>query len=144
MAEPAKIVVIGASEGGVEALCAVASGLPAGFAAAVFVVLHVGAHRSQLPSLLTESGPLSAKHAENGEAIRTGCIYVAPSDHHLVLEPGRIRLTRGPRENWARPSIDPLFRSAAATYGPDVIGAILTGGLNDGAAGLYEVGRHGG
>ena len=144
MAEPVSIIVIGASEGGVEALRAVATGLPAGFAAAVFVVLHVGAHRSQLPGLLSESGPLPASHPQNGETIRAGRIYVAPPDHHLVLELGRIRLTRGPRENWARPAIDPLFRSAASTYGPDVIGVILTGGLNDGTAGLYEVGQSGG
>ena len=69
---------------------------------------------------------------------------MAPPDHHLVLHAGRIRLTRGPRENWARPAIDPLFRSAAKEYGRRVIGVILTGLLNDGSAGLRAIRAAGG
>ena len=138
------IVVIGASEGGVDAIRALAAALPVTFPAAVFVVLHIGAHRSQLPALLNLSGRLPASHATDGEPIQPGRIYVAPPDHHLVIEPGHMRLTRGPRENWARPAIDPLFRSAAEAYGADVIGLILTGGLNDGTAGLFEIKRCGG
>ena len=69
---------------------------------------------------------------------------MAPPDRHLVLHAGRIRLTRGPRENWARPAIDPLFRSAAKEYGRRVIGVILTGLLNDGSAGLRAVRAAGG
>lgn len=138
------LVVIGASEGGVDAIRSLATALPAKFPAAVFVVLHIGAHKSQLPALLNLSGQLPARHALDGEPIRPGRIYVAPPDHHLVIEQGHMRLTRGPRENWARPAIDPLFRSAAEVYGPDVIGIVLTGGLNDGTAGLFEIKRHGG
>ena len=144
MAKPPPVIVIGASEGGVEALGDLAAGLPPDFAAAVFVVLHIGAHQSRLPHLLSGRGPLPASHPASGDPIRGGQIYVAPPDRHLVLEPGRMRLTRGPRENWARPAIDPLFRSAAAAFGADVIGVVLTGGLNDGTAGLYEVAQHGG
>lgn len=138
------IVVIGASAGGVEAIRDLVTGLPAGFGAAVFVVLHIGAHKSELPWLLNQQGPLRAYHPRNGDPIRGGQIYIAPPDHHLLVERGHVRLTRGPRENWARPAVDPLFRSAAQSYGPGVIGVILTGGLNDGTAGLLEVKQHGG
>ena len=133
------VIVVGASLGGVEAIRFLAGRLPADLAAAVFVVLHIGAHKSELPWLLNQLGPLHANHAGDGDPIHPGQIYVAPPDHHLVIEPGHMRLTRGPRENWARPAIDPLFRSAARAYGPDVIGVILTGGLNDGTAGLFEI-----
>ena len=138
------IVVIGASVGGVEAIGFLAAALPPDFAAAVLVVLHVGAHRSVLPRLLSQRGPLPACHPGDGDLIRPGRIYVAPPDQHLLVEPGCVRLARGPRENWARPAVDPLFRSAARAYGPHVVGVILTGGLNDGTAGLFEVKRHGG
>ena len=138
------VIVVGASLGGVEAIRSRAGQLPADLAAAVFVVLHIGAHKSGLPWLLNQSGPLHANHAGDGDPIHPGQIYVAPPDHHLVIEPGHMRLTRGPRENWARPAIDPLFRSAARAYGPDVIGVILTGGLNDGTAGLIEIEQHNG
>ena len=144
MGKTPAIVVIGASAGGVEAIRALAAALPAGFPAAVFVVLHIGAHKSELPWLLNQTGSLRACHPKDGDPIHAGHIYVAPPDHHLLVEPGHVRLTRGPRENWARPAVDPLFRSAARAYGPGVIGVILTGGLNDGTAGLFEVKQHGG
>ncbi len=138
------IIVVGASAGGVEAVRFLAAALPADLRAAVLIVLHIGAHRSELPWLLNQSGPLRAVHAASGDPIQAGRIYVAPPDHHLLVEPGCVRLTKGPRENWARPAIDPLFRSAARAYGAGVIGVILTGGLNDGTAGLYEVKQRGG
>ena len=144
MDSPTTIIVIGASRGGVDAIRAVVSALPESLDAAVLVTLHIGAHRSDLPSLLTRAGNLPAKHPRDRESIVKGNIYVAPPDHHMLVEPGEIRLTRGPRENWTRPAIDPLFRSAAQVYGSDVIGVILTGGLNDGTAGLFEVKAHGG
>jgi two-component system chemotaxis response regulator CheB len=138
------IVVIGASMGGVEAVLALAAALPPDFAAAVFVVLHIGARRSELPWLLNQQGPLRAQHPADGDPIHAGRIYVAPPDHHLLVEHGHVRLTRGPRENWVRPAVDPLFRSAARAYGAGVIGVILTGGLNDGTAGLFEIKQRGG
>ena len=138
------IIAIGASAGGVDALRGVMAKLPADLDAAVFVTLHIGTHRSDLPWLLSRAGPLSATHPVDGEAIRAGHVYVAPPDHHMLVEAGFIKLTKGPRENWARPAIDPMLRSAARAYGPNVIGVILTGGLNDGTAGMYEVkARHG-
>lgn len=138
------IIAIGASAGGVDALREVVAGLPVDLNAAVFVTLHIGAHRSDLPWLLSRAGSLPATHPVDGEAIRAGHIYVAPPDHHMLVEAGLVRLTKGPRENWARPAIDPLFRSAARAYGANVIGVILTGGLNDGTAGMYEVKARGG
>jgi two-component system chemotaxis response regulator CheB len=138
------IIVIGASAGGVTALCEVAAGLPPDLAAPILIVLHIGAHSSDLPALLNASGPLFAKHGEHGELVEAGVVYVAPPDRHMTIVGDRLRLTRGPKENWARPAIDPLFRSAAEAYGPAAIGVILTGMLNDGTVGLFEIKRAGG
>lgn len=138
------IIVIGASAGGVTALRSLAAALPDTFGAPVLVVLHIGAHRSELPALLNSTGPIPAKHAEDCEPILPGHIYVAPPDRHMVVADGFLRLVRGPKENCARPAIDPLFRSVANQYGPDAVGVILTGNLNDGALGLMEIKRQGG
>ena len=139
------IVVVGTSAGGVEALRTLVGGLPADFPGSVFVVMHTAPDSPGiLPQILDRAGPLPAAHAENRERIHPGRIYVAPPDHHLLLEPGLVRVTRGPRENRFRPAIDPLFRSAAQVYGPRVVGVILTGGLGDGTSGLWAVKRLGG
>jgi two-component system chemotaxis response regulator CheB len=118
--------------------------LPNDLDAAIFIVLHIGAHHSDLPWLLNQAGALHACHPEDGEIIKAGHIYVAPPDHHMMVYAGVINLTKGPRENWARPAIDPLFRSAARAYGSAVIGVIMTGGLNDGTAGMIEIVANGG
>jgi two-component system chemotaxis response regulator CheB len=128
----------------VEALQTLAAQLPATLRAPICIVQHIGRHPSELPRLLTAAGPLPAAHAEDGEPLREARIYVAPPDRHLVIEEGHLRLVRGPRENFARPAIDPLFRSAAETFGAGAIGVILSGRLNDGTAGLYEIKRRGG
>ena len=142
---PKDIIVIGASAGGLEALRAPAASLPADLAASVFVVLHTSAESpGMLAGILERSGPLPAVTAKNGERIRPGRAYVAPPDHHLIVEPGVVRVTRGPKENRFRPAIDPLFRSAAQTYGPRVVGVILSGYLDDGTAGLWAVKQLGG
>src|SRR5438477_5031226 len=108
-----RIIVVGASAGGVRALPILASQLTPEFPAAVLVVQHIGSHPSILPSLLMRDGPLSAAHAVDREPIEPGRIYVAPPDHHMLVDGERIRLSRGAKENHARPAIDPLFRSAA-------------------------------
>src|SRR5215204_1431612 len=139
------IVVVGTSAGGVEALRALVGGLPKEFPGSVFIVMHTAPDSpGVLAQIINRSGPLPANNASNRETIRPGHIYVAPPDTHLLLEPGLMRLTHGPKENRFRPAIDPLFRSAAQTYGPRVVGVILTGGLDDGTSGLWAVKRLGG
>jgi two-component system chemotaxis response regulator CheB len=139
------LIVIGASAGGVEALTALVSRLPYDLPAAVCVVLHVSpTGPSLLAEILTRAGSLPANQVVKEEVIRPGRIYMAPPDHHLVVEQGYVRVTRGPKENRFRPAVDVLFRSAAYMYGPRVIGVILTGALDDGTAGLWAVKDRGG
>jgi two-component system, chemotaxis family, protein-glutamate methylesterase/glutaminase len=139
------IIVIGASAGGVRALELLVAGLPADLEASLFVVLHLSPWiKSVLPEILSRSGKLPAVHPRNGEAIRPGRIYVAPPDYHLLVDHGAIECWHGPKENRQRPSINPLFRSAAVTYGPRVVGVVLSGRLDDGSAGLWWVKRYGG
>lgn len=139
------LIVVGASAGGIEALLQLVRGLPSDLPAAVFVVVHLPPyHKSLLPELLSNAGPLLALHAEDGETIQTGRIYIAPPDRHLLVERNCVRLSSGARENFARPAVDVLFRSAASAYGPRVVGVVLSGSLSDGTAGLWEVKQHGG
>jgi len=139
------IIVIGTSAGGLKALTTIAAGLPADLKAAIFVVQHLAADKpSILPEVLSDTGALPAAHPKDGESIRNGRIYVAPPDHHLLVNEGRVRLVRGPQENRFRPSIDALFRSAARTYGPRVTGVVLSGYLDDGTVGLQSVKKRGG
>ncbi|MEW5929532.1 MAG: chemotaxis protein CheB [Gemmatimonadota bacterium] len=139
------IIVIGASAGGIDALKELLGGLPGDLPAAVFVVMHVAADSpGVLPRMLQDTSPLPVAHARDGEPIERGRVYVAPPDCHLLLERDRVRLSRGPKENLSRPSIDPLFRSAAYVFGARVVGVVLTGRLDDGTAGLWAVKRRGG
>src|SRR5947207_1989988 len=139
------IVVVGASAGGMGALEKLAAGLPAGLPAAVFVVWHLSPGvRSVLPALMSKAGPLPAEHPKDGDPILPGRIYVGPNDHHMLLERGYIRVTKGPKENRFRPAVDPLFRSAAYIYGTRTIGVVLSGALDDGTAGLWAIKLRGG
>jgi two-component system chemotaxis response regulator CheB len=139
------IIVIGASYGGIEAMRKLVGGLPERFPATLLFVQHLSPTTpSILPQILTDAGPLPASVPTDFEQLKSGHIYVAPPDHHLLLDEGYVRLTRGPKENRFRPSIDALFRSAAYAYGPRVIGVVLTGMLDDGTAGLWAVKDRGG
>jgi len=139
------IIVIGASAGGVEALIALARQFPSDFPASVFIVLHIAPYPpSMLPDILNKAGVLPASHAVHGEPIERGHIYVAPSDSHMMLQAGSLRVVRGPKENGHRPAVDPLFRTAARFYHSRVIGVILTGALDCGTAGLMAVNSFGG
>jgi two-component system chemotaxis response regulator CheB len=139
------IVVVGASAGGMEALQKLVARFPRGLAASIFVVWHLApGAKSLLPRYLSKAGPLAADYPEDGDPIEPGRIYVAPNDHHMLLEKGYVRVARGPKENRFRPAIDPLFRSAAYIYGPRVVGVVLTGALDDGSAGLWTIKLRGG
>ncbi|MGI5132150.1 chemotaxis protein CheB [Pseudonocardia sp. CA-107938] len=139
------LLVVGASAGGVEALRALVAGLPAALPAAVLVTVHVGDRQeSHLPQILSRSGPLPAEHARDGQPVEAGRILVAPADRHLMVRDGRVVLSRGPRVNRYRPSVDVMFGSAARAGGPSVIGAVLSGALDDGAVGAALIDSRGG
>jgi two-component system chemotaxis response regulator CheB len=142
-----EIVLIGGSAGGIEALISVVRGLPADFPASILVTIHVSPHApSMLPAILARAGKLPARHAVEGETLLPGTIFVAPPDHHLVLgERDTLHVRRGPRENGHRPAIDSLFRSAPVHgYSARCVGVVLSGYLDDGAAGLYALRSRGG
>src|SRR5262245_47956998 len=148
MADPAHghdIVVVGASAGGVEALQSMVGHLPPDLDATLFVVLHLPpAGTSVLPQILQRAGALHAVHAADCQSFERARIYVAPPDQHMRFGGGLIRLDRGPKVNGHRPAVDPMFRSAAGVYGGRVTGVILSGVLDDGAAGLQAVAAAGG
>ena len=137
------IIVMGASAGGVEAYCEILRGLPSDLAASVFIVQHIGS-RSVLADVLGRCAALQLATAADGEGVRHGRVYVAPVGRHLLLERGRVRLSRAGRENNQRPSVDALFRSAAKAYRSRVIAVVLSGMLHDGAAGACAVKECGG
>jgi two-component system chemotaxis response regulator CheB len=139
------IVVIGASAGGFEALKKIVAGLPGDIDASIFIVWHISPDvRGILPQVLNKLGGLLAAHAIDKELIKPGRIYVAPPDHHMLIEKDTVRISKGPKENRFRPAIDPLFRSAALAYGPRVLGVVLSGALDDGSAGIWAVKQRGG
>ena len=139
------VVAIGASAGGFQALRELVRGLPGDFPAALLVTIHLHPEASKvLPDLVDRAGPLPAGFAADGEEIAPGGIYIAPPDLHLLVDEGRVMLRRGPRENGARPAIDPMFRSVAVNYGSRAVGVILSGRLNDGSSGLHAIKRCGG
>ena len=139
------IIVVGASAGGVEALVNLVHEFPADLSASVFVVFHIPAQSpSLLPNILSRAGLVKAVQPVDYQRIERGRIYIAPPDRHLLIEDGFMRVVLGPKENRHRPAIDPLFRSAAVAYGPQVVGVILTGSLDDGTAGLLAIKQRGG
>jgi two-component system chemotaxis response regulator CheB len=139
------VVVIGGSAGAVEALSEFLRGLPSDFDAAVAVVLH--RHPSFVSSLALVFGRHSALEVtepEQGDRFEPGRIYLAPRDRHMTVYDQTIQLNRQPRQHHTRPAIDPLFRSAASSYGNRVIGVLLTGNLSDGVGGLIDIKERGG
>ncbi|MEJ2864336.1 chemotaxis protein CheB [Actinomycetospora flava] len=140
-----RLIGLGASAGGIETLFELVAGLDHDLPAALFVVLHQSASaRTTLPDLLGRRCELPVDAARHGAPVRAGRVVVAPPDRHLLVQDGRVVLSRGPHENGHRPGVDPLFRSLALEAGPSATGVVLSGLLDDGAAGLLEIVRHGG
>jgi two-component system, chemotaxis family, protein-glutamate methylesterase/glutaminase len=139
------LIVIGCSAGGVEALPRVLAPLPRDLPATVVIVQHMGpSENPMLVDILRRTSPLPVSWAEQGERFERSHVYVCPPDTHLMFNGDHFRLSGGPRENHARPSIDKLFRSAAAEHSSRVIGVLMTGMLDDGAAGLRSINDAGG
>lgn len=139
------VVVVGASLGGPRALAALLRALPAGFAAPMLVVQHIADGFSEgLASWLDQESGLSVRTARGGEALQPGLVLLAPTGRHLVVDQGHARLSDAPAVDSFKPSVTPLFLSAAEAYGPRACGVILTGMGRDGADGLKAVKQAGG
>lgn len=139
-------VVVGVSMGGVEALRFLLGGLPEDFPLPLLIVHHVGSDsESALARMLDSCCAIRVKEAEEEETIKSGTAYLAPPNYHLLVERGRtLSLSVDIPVNFARPSIDVLFESAADVFGPALIGIILTGAGSDGANGLKRIKDKGG
>lgn len=133
------VIAIGASAGGPRALWDLFERLPADFPAAFLVVIHMSPNAKSLAETLSRRTRLRVTNATQGAPLTEGTVYVCVPDHHLMLVDGHVRLTRGPRENHARPAVDVLFRSCALALGSQAIGVVLTGALDDGTAGLWTI-----
>jgi two-component system, chemotaxis family, protein-glutamate methylesterase/glutaminase len=145
VSRPSRVIAIGASAGGVDALQRIVAGLPEDLPAAVCVVLHIPATgKSLLARILDRSGPLPAEIAVHGAPLEARRIYVAPADMHLLVRGDRLELDTGPKENGVRPAVDPLFRSLAADWGSAGVAVVLSGALDDGASGVVSVKEAGG
>src|SRR4051812_45742702 len=139
------VIVIGASAGGFEALTELLSRLPPGLPAAVAITLHRSPQgRSSMVPVLARKARIEVIEPATGDRFARGRVHVAPADVHMTVGQHSIWLDRGPKQHHSRPAIDPLFRSAADSYGARVIGVLLTGNLSDGVAGLIHIGAHGG
>jgi two-component system chemotaxis response regulator CheB len=139
------IFVVGGSAGSGAVLKTLLRGLPPTFPGAILITTHVPSNQpGYLADLLARNSSIPVRPAVHGQPIEAGCATVATPDRHLLVVNGVVHLGAGPRENMVRPAIDPMFRSAALTYGPRSVGVVLTGMMNDGAAGLAAIKRMGG
>jgi two-component system chemotaxis response regulator CheB len=140
------VVVLATSAGGLVVLRQLLSELPANFSAAILVVQHLERHRHSFAAeILDRSTSLFVKEAEAGERLRSARVYVAPPDHHLLVNPaGILSLNQSALVNFTRPAADVLFESVAASYGKRAIAVVLTGTGKDGAAGVRAIKANGG
>jgi two-component system chemotaxis response regulator CheB len=142
---PCDIVIIGASWGGLHAVSAVLGGLPATFGVPVLVVQHRSEDAGDmLAGLLDRAGPLPVMEAEDKQPLEGGSVRVAPPGYHVLVERDHLALSTDAKVHFSRPSIDVALESAADAFGSGVVGVVLTGNNDDGAAGLAEVRRRGG
>ncbi len=145
---PFPVIAMAASVGGLHALSVILRGLPAGFPAAIAIVMHVSPdHKSILAEILSRRTHLAVKEAHTGDSLCRSCVFVAPPNHHLsVAKGGRLKLSSSHAEkiHFARPSAEPLFASVAAVYKRDAIAVVLTGGDGDGSFGVQIIKDEGG
>ena len=140
-----RIIVMGCSMGGMQALQAIFSVIPEDFALPLVVVQHrYRTSNDALPSFLRRHSRLAVVDASDKQTIRNGQVYLAPADYHLMVEDGRLSLSTEAAVAHSRPSIDVLFESAADSYGPGTIAVVLTGANADGARGIVRVKERGG
>ncbi len=140
-----RIIVIGASMGGINFFVQLLKQFSPDWPVAVFIVQHISSeHRSQLDRILGAGTQLAVKIAQDKEKILAGHVYITPTDQHLIVKEGYVRTTYGPTENGSRPSINTLFRSAAVAYRQQAIGILLTGLLSDGTRGIAAIHECGG
>lgn len=134
------IIVIGGSIGSVSVLQEILSNLKPELKASVFIVYHIAANSPNMfPDIISNKTKLKVKTPVNGEEIEQGVIYFPQPDNHIMIHGGYVKIAKGPQENRWRPSIDPLFRSAAVSYGPRSVGILLSGYLDDGVSGLAAI-----
>jgi two-component system chemotaxis response regulator CheB len=139
---PFGIVAFGSSAGGLPALISILAELPSGLPSPIVVVQHIDRrHRSLLAEVLGRRCPLAVKDAEQGERLRSGTVYTAPADRHLLLSGDVLELTETELVHFVRPSVDLLFESVAASYRERAIAVILSGTGSDGAMGSRAVKR---
>jgi two-component system, chemotaxis family, protein-glutamate methylesterase/glutaminase len=139
------LVVVGGSAGSFQALQTILAGLPGDYQGAILIAVHTAANSpALLDAALSQVSPLPCRYAVDAETIRKQHVYLAPPDRHLIVSDNLIRVVFGPKQNWHRPAINPLFLSAAKAKGPRVVGVILSGMLDDGTIGLLAVREAGG
>jgi len=139
------VILIGGSQGSIPVLKRLLGDFPAGLHAAVGVTVHRSpTFQSSLADILAAHARIPVVEARDGQLFEQGSVYLAPPDHHMQFRGGAIRLDRGPKQQFVRPAIDVMFTSGATSYGPRVIGVLLTGNLSDGVAGLIHIKQHGG
>jgi len=142
---PAKeVIVIGGSAGAIEALRELLKGMPAEFPAAILVVIHLADNSEHFADIFRVCSVLPVSTGQDGERIERARVYLAPPKHHMLVQDGHIRLSKGPRENRHRPSVDALFRSAARAYRSRVAAVVLSGALDDGTGGAQAIKARGG
>lgn len=138
-------VVIGGSAGALEVLRSIVRELPRQLSCPVAIVIHLPAHSSGLAELLSVDTSLCVKQAEDKEPIAVGTIYIAPPSYHLLIESQMtFALSVDAPVHFSRPAIDVLFETARDVYGANLIGVLLSGASDDGAAGLQEIHAAGG
>ena len=145
MPQRSRLIVVGGSAGAIPVVRRLAADLPADLPADLLVCIHLSpVHPSDLAAALGRASAIPVQFARHGQLLSGGRILLAPPDRHLLVRDDGVVLSLGPRENLSRPAIDPLFRTAVAAWGDRVIGVVLSGRLDDGAAGLSAVKRAGG